>query len=182
MDELRTRKYRRWFDAADVDGDSAITRQDVVMMSERYVRARGIAADSPQAQRMYDTMNGFWESVIAPADADKDGRVTSAELTRAFAATFTDRARYPEELAPIADRFFDLADGDGDDSLSRTEFTHIFGSTGRATDAECAEVFDALDLDSSGALSRSEYHRAVSEFFYGNAPDSPANHMFGRLV
>lgn len=182
MKELRVRKYERWFSAADVDGDRAITRQDVVMMSERYVQARGLTPDSPQARQMYDTMNEFWVSVIAPADADKDDRVTSAELTQAFAAAFADRARYPEELAPVADRFFDLADGNGDGAISRNEFTHIFGSTGRATDAECAEVFNALDLDSSGALSRSEYHKAVAEFFYGNDPNSPANHIFGRLM
>ncbi|MGW5866513.1 EF-hand domain-containing protein [Streptomyces sp. NPDC055239] len=182
MDELRTRKYERWFRAADVDGDSAITRQDVVTMSERYVQARGIAPNSPQARQMYETMHGFWESVIAPADADKDDRVTLAEVTQAFAATFTDRAHYPEELAPIADRFFDLADVDGDGAISRTEFTHIFGSTGRAADDECAEVFNALDLDASGSLSRAEYHKAVSEFFYGDDPGSPANHIFGRLA
>jgi Ca2+-binding EF-hand superfamily protein len=181
MDELRQRKYERWFHGADVDGDGAITRQDVVLMSERYLRARDVAPDSAQARRMHDTMRHFWDSVIAPADTDKDDRVTSAEAVRAFTAAFADRARYPEELAPVADRFFDLADADGDDAISRAEFTHIFGSTGRAADDECAAVFDALDLDGSGALSRTEYHRAASEFFYGNDPDAPANHLFGRL-
>ncbi|MGW5736672.1 MULTISPECIES: EF-hand domain-containing protein [Streptomyces] len=182
MDELRKRKYERWFGAADVDGDGAITRHDVVVMSERYVRARGIAPDSPQAQQMYDTMHQFWDAVIAPVDADKNDRVSAAELTQAFDATFTDRARYTEELAPVADRFFDLADSDGDGAISLIEFTHIFGSTGRAADEECAEVFRALDLDASGALSRSEYHKAASEFFYGDDPHAPANHIFGRLA
>lgn len=97
------------------------------------------------------------EPPLAPADADKDDRVTLTELTRAFDVTFADRSRYPEELAPVADRFF--------------------------ADDECAEVFNALDLDASGALSRSEYHKAVSaEFFYGDDPGSPANHIFGRLA
>ncbi|WP_055565303.1 EF-hand domain-containing protein [Streptomyces atriruber] len=182
MNELRKRKYERWFRAADVDGDGAITRQDVVIMSERCLQARGIPPDSPQGMQMHETMNRFWESVIAPSDSDKDDRVTSAELTEAFAVTFADRARYAEELAPVADRFFDLADGDGDGAISLTEFTHIFGSTGRAADEECAEVFDALDLDASGALSRAEYHEAASEFFYGDDPGSPANHLFGRLA
>ncbi|MEU3742428.1 calcium-binding protein [Streptomyces sp. NPDC032198] len=163
MNELRKRKYERWFRAADVDGDGAISRQDVVMMGERYVQAKGIPSDSPQARQTYDTMHGFWESVIAPADADKDERVTSAGVAQAFAATFTDRARYPEELAPVADRFFDLADSDSDGAISLTEFT-------------------ALDLDASGSLSRAEYHQAASEFFYGDDPDSPAIHIFGRLT
>ncbi|MEU6819353.1 EF-hand domain-containing protein [Streptomyces atriruber] len=85
---------------------------------------------------MYETMHGFWESVVAPADG----------------------------------------------AISRTEFTHIFGSTGRAADDERAEVFNALDLDASGALSRVEYRKAVSEFFHGDGPGSPANHIFGPLT
>ncbi len=43
-------------------------------------------------------------------------------------------------------------------------------------------MFNALDLDASGALSRAEYHKATSEFFYGDDPDSPANHIFGHLA
>ncbi|MEU6672700.1 EF-hand domain-containing protein [Streptomyces sp. NPDC046853] len=182
MNELRKRKYERWFRAADVDGDGAITRQDVVMMSDRYLRARSISQGAPEVGLMHDTMHQFWESVIAPADADKDDRVTLAEAIQAFDVTFADRARYMEELAPVADRFFDLADADGDGAISLAEFTHIFGSTGRAPDEECAEVFNALDLDASGALTRAEYHKAASEFFYGDDPDSPAIHIFGRLA
>ncbi|MFF3445237.1 EF-hand domain-containing protein [Streptosporangium sp. NPDC002721] len=79
------------------------------------------------------------------------------------------------------ERWFRAADVDGDGAISLTEFTRIFGSTGRAGDDECAEVFNALDLDASGALSRAEYHKAASEFFYGDDPGSPANHIFGRL-
>ncbi|MEV0391354.1 EF-hand domain-containing protein [Nonomuraea sp. NPDC050643] len=182
MSELRTRKYERWFHAADLDGDGAITRQDVVLMGERYLQARSIPPDSLQAREMHETLHRFWESVLAPADAVKDDKVTSAEVVQTFTTTFADRTRYPEELAPVADRFFDLADGDGDGAISLTEFIHIFGSTGRAGDDEVAEVFNALDLDTSGALSRAEYHKASSEFFYGDDPESPANHIFGRLA
>lgn len=182
MNELRKQKYERWFRAADIDNDGAITQQDIALMSERYIQARGIPFGSPQAQQMGETMQRLWESVIAPADTDMDDRVTSTELTQAFAAAFADRARYTEDLAPVADCFFDLADSDGDGTISLAEFTHIFGSTGRAADSECAEVFNALDLDSSGFLSRDEFHKATSEFFYGDDPNSPANHIFGRIA
>lgn len=42
-------------------------------------------------------------------------------------------------------------------------------------------MFDQLDLEGPRALSRSEYHRALREFLYGNDPAAPANHLFGRL-
>ncbi|WP_314616086.1 hypothetical protein [Streptomyces stackebrandtii] len=39
-----------------------------------------------------------------------------------------------------------------------------------------------MDRDGSGALDRAEFHRALTEFFYGNDPDAPANHLFGRIA
>lgn len=39
-----------------------------------------------------------------------------------------------------------------------------------------------MDRDGSGALNRAEFHQAVAEFFYGNDPQAPANHLFGRVV
>ncbi|MCF6469262.1 calcium-binding protein [Nonomuraea sp. MG754425] len=181
MSELRERKYERWFRAADVDGDGAVTRQDTVLMSERYAEARGLAPDSPQAHAINELMHRFWSFVVAPADTDQDDKVTLEEMTRAFTETFADRVHYPEQLAPIADRYFELADADRDGVISLAEFTHIFATTGRAPADECAEVFEQLDLDASRGLSRAEYHRAVGEFFYGDDPESPANHLFGRL-
>ncbi len=71
-------------------------------------------------------------------------------------------------------RFFDAADADGDGVITLPEFTHIFGATAGASEAVCAATFTQLDLDTSGGLSRAEYLKAVTAYFYGVDPTSPA--------
>ncbi|MFD3503274.1 hypothetical protein [Streptomyces sp. NPDC058678] len=58
----------------------------------------------------------------------------------------------------------------------------MFDSVAGVPGEDCAAVFAALDRDGSGALDRAEFHQAVTEFFYGNDPDAPANHLFGRVA
>jgi Ca2+-binding EF-hand superfamily protein len=160
---VRDLKYRQWFRSADVDGDGVITRRDVRLMGERYVAARDAAQQAATAHRLVEGLEAFWTSVIAPMDQDGDGKVDLREMTE-------------------ADCYFDLIDLDGDDRIDLKEFTEIFSLTGNVSSQDCAAVFGALDLDGSGGLDRAEYHRAVAEFFFGDDPDAPAVHLFGRIT
>lgn len=179
-DDIRARKFRRWFEAVDADDDGAITRNDMTVMSERYIAARNASSASSDAQQLTKALDGLW-AIIGTADRDGDGRVSFAEMLAVLEPATRDPGLYPEQFGQIGDLFFELADADGDGKIGLDEFTHIFGSTGRASGDECAEVFDQLDLDASRGLSRSEYHTALREFLYGNDPGAPANHLFGRL-
>ncbi|MEU9256142.1 EF-hand domain-containing protein [Streptomyces sp. NPDC048270] len=71
-------------------------------------------------------------------------------------------------------------DQDGDGKVDQAEFQQMFDSVAGVPGGDCVAVFAALDRDGSGALDRAEFHQAVTEFFYGNDPDAPANHLFGR--
>lgn len=178
---IRERKFRRWFDALDVDDSGTITRRDLTLMSERYAAARNVSAEAPEAQRLTAALDGLWTGLIGSADRDGDGHVTFAEMLAVLEPATADPALYPEQFGQLGELFFELADADGDDRIDLAEFTHIFGATGRAPGDECKEVFDRLDSDASRALSRPEYHKALREFLYGNDPAAPANHLFGRL-
>lgn len=178
--DIRARKFRRWFEAVDADDDGAITRNDMTVMSERYIAARGASSESSQAQQLTSALDGLWQ-VIGTADRDGDGRVSLDEMLAVLEPATRDPEHYPEQFGQIGEFFFALADTDGDDKIDLDEFTQIFGATGRASGEECSEVFDQLDLEGPRALSRSEYHRALREFLYGNDPAAPANHLFGRL-
>jgi Ca2+-binding EF-hand superfamily protein len=180
--DLQDLKYRQWFRGADVDGDGAITRQDVLLMGERYIAARGAAAQSPTAHRLTEELDAFWRHVIAPMDQDGDGKVDLREMTEGFRRALTDADLYPQQIQRVADCYFDLVDLDGNGQIDQSEFEQIFGLAGNLPFEDCAAVFAALDLDGSGALDRSEFHQALAEFFYGNDPDAPANHLFGRVT
>lgn len=181
MSALQDRKYRQWFRGADVDGDGIITRQDVLLMSERYIAARG-ASQSATAARLNQELDAFWTHVIAPMDQDGDGKVDLREMTEGFRRALTDPALYPQQIQLVADCYFDLIDLDGNDKIDQEEFQQIFGLAGNLPFEHCAAVFTALDLDGSGTLDRTEFHQALAEYFYGNDPDAPANHLFGKVA
>ncbi|MFC8721945.1 EF-hand domain-containing protein [Kitasatospora sp. NPDC057198] len=181
MTALRERKYGQWFRGADVDGDGFITRRDVLLMSERYLAARGVAVDSAAARPLTGQLDGFWTNVIAPMDQDGDGRVDLREMTEGFGRALADPALYGQQVGPVADCFFDLVDLDGNGRIDRSEFQLMFDAVAAVPGGDCAEVFAALDADGSGGLDRDEFHRALLEFFYGDDPNAPANHLFGRL-
>ncbi|MED7931313.1 EF-hand domain-containing protein [Nonomuraea sp. LP-02] len=181
MTTLQDRKYRQWFRGADVDGDGVITRQDVLLMAERYITARA-ASQSPTAHRLTHELDAFWTQVIAPMDQDGDGKIDLREMTEGFRRALTDPGLYPQQIQLVADCYFDLIDLDGDDRIDQEEFQQIFGLAGNISFEHCAEVFTALDLNGSGTLDRAEFHQALAEYFYGNDPDAPANHLFGRVA
>ncbi|MEV3981651.1 EF-hand domain-containing protein [Nonomuraea sp. NPDC049758] len=182
MTRLQNLKYGQWFKGADVDGDGFITQRDVRMMSERYIAVRGAAPDSETARLLTERMDAFWTHVIAPMDRDGDGKVDLREMTEGFRQALTDRALYPAQIEPVTNCFFDLADLNGDGWIDQTEFQQMFDSVGGVPGDDCAAVFAALDRDGSGVLDRAEFHQAVTEFFYGDDPDAPANHLFGRVA
>lgn len=179
---VRDLKYRQWFRGADVDGDGVITSRDVRMMGERYVAARDAAQLPATARRLVEGLEAFWAGVIEPMDQDGDGKVDLREMTEGFKRALADRTLYPQQVGPVADCYFDLIDLDGDDRVDRAEFGEIFGLAGNVSPEDCAAVFDALDLDGSGWLDRAEFHRALAEFFYGDDPDAPAVHLFGKIT
>ncbi|MGW4141746.1 EF-hand domain-containing protein [Streptomyces mirabilis] len=170
----------QWFRGADVDGFS--TQRDVRMMSERYLAARGTAPDSATGRLLTEGMDGFWTNVLAPKDQDGDGKVDLREMTEGFRRVLTDPALYPERIEPVTNCFFDPVDLNGDGKIDQAEFQQMFDSVVGVPGEDCAAVFAALDRDGSGALDRAEFHQAITEFFYGNDPNAPANHLFGRVV
>ncbi|MFF6804027.1 EF-hand domain-containing protein [Streptomyces sp. NPDC012616] len=182
MTALQDLKYAQWFRGADVDGDGFITHRDVRMMSERYIGARSVAPDSTTARMLTDGMDGFWTNVIAPMDQDGDGKVDLREMTEGFRRVLTDPALYPEQIEPVTNCFFDLVDLNADGKIDQAEFKQMFGAVAGVPSEDCAAVFAALDQDGTGALDRAEFHQAVTEFFYGNDPNAPANHLFGRIA
>ncbi|MFJ7063168.1 EF-hand domain-containing protein [Streptomyces microflavus] len=182
MTALQDLKYGQWFRGADVDGDGFITQQDVRMMSERYIAARNTAPDSATARQLTEGLDRFWTNVIAPMDQDGDGKIDLREMTEGFKRALTDPALYPQQIEPVTNCFFDLVDLNADGTIDQTEFKQMFNSVAAVPGADCAAVFNALDRDGSGALDRTEFHQALTEFFYGNDPDAPANHLFGTVT
>ncbi|WP_407652784.1 EF-hand domain-containing protein [Amycolatopsis cynarae] len=64
---------------------------------------------------------------------------------------------------------FDIVDGDGDNTISKSEFKQLLDVWGVSA-PDAMATFMRLDTDGDGVISRHEYIRAIREFFY--SPDT----------
>lgn len=134
------------FGKLDTDGDGRISKAE--------------AAVQPRFAERFDTMDANKDGVIdrtdrelrgkqrrdawfAKADADKDGKLTRAEIDQADVAR---RAEFQQRLQARMDERFAASDANKDGRLSRDE----------VKDSRLAGRFDALDTNKDGVLSKDE--------------------------
>jgi Ca2+-binding EF-hand superfamily protein len=134
------------FRKLDADGDGKVSRAE--------------AAADPTFAGRFDTLDANKDGVIdrvdrelrgqqrrdawfAKADADKDGKLTRAEIDQAHAAR---RAEAGQRMQARMDERFATADANKDGRLSREE----------VKEGRLADRFDALDADKDGFLSKDE--------------------------
>ncbi|WP_416968172.1 EF-hand domain-containing protein [Streptomyces sp. 4F14] len=115
-------------------------------------------------------------------DTDHDGRVSLEEFRDALASGLADSPEnYRRSVGPAADLYFTLADRDGDDLLSETEFSRLYHGAFGLPRTVTRQAFAHLDTDGSGFLTREQYQQRVIEYLCLDDPDAPGNWLFGPL-
>ncbi|MFI0370429.1 EF-hand domain-containing protein [Actinomadura sp. 1N219] len=180
MEGVRELKYRRWFHALDIDNDGAITRQDAHLLAERLTGLTNPRRPS-QAQRLSEAAANAWDRVIGRFDHNFDSRVEEEEMVATLRQTLTTRDSYSQQLQPIIDAYFDLVDTDRDGAIGPDDYARVYQAATHNRAEDGAEIFDYLDLEGRGTVSREQFHRAFTEFFYSDNPNARANNLLGRL-
>jgi Ca2+-binding EF-hand superfamily protein len=174
--ELQRRKTALVFTAMDVDGDGFLAREDFAALAARWTENRGLEAESPEGQRLVAIMMGWWETLLAASDTDRDDRVTLEEVLVVV-------DQLADDLVPVAvtaAAMFEAVDADGDRRISAAEYRELIETwTGTATDTD--EVFPLLDLDGDGHLSEEEFIKLWTEFWAGDDPNAAGTWVFGRF-
>ncbi|MFD3548238.1 EF-hand domain-containing protein [Streptomyces sp. NPDC058655] len=173
---FQQRKIQGMFDAFDADGDGYLRRGDFEALAARWGRLPGVGPGTELRARVEAVVMGWWEGLVAVADADDDGRVDFDELL-----VLVDRLpSMAGAVTATADTVFDAVDENGDGRISRTEHRRLIETwSGRAVDTD--EVFGLLDLDGDGYLSRAEFAVLWSQFWIGDDPSEPGNLVCGRI-
>ncbi|MEU9105510.1 EF-hand domain-containing protein [Streptomyces xanthophaeus] len=173
---FKQRKIRGMFAAFDVNGDGYLQRDDFEALAVRWGRLPGVEPETELRARVEAVVMGWWEELLAAADADHNGKVDIDEL---FAVV----DRLPamrEAVTATADTLFDAVDENGDGRISRTEHRRLIETWhGRSIDTD--EVFELLDLDGDGHLSRPEFATLWSQFWLSDDPAEPGNLVCGRI-
>lgn len=170
--DFQRRKISGVFAAMDDDGDGLLEREDFAALTARWISIRGAGDDV----RLAEIMMGWWRTLLAASDRDRDERVSLDEVM-----LVVDRLDdIPDAVNGTAEAMFEAIDEDGDGRISAGEYRRLIEAwNGRETDTDA--VFPLLDLDGDGHISKEEFVRLWREFWAGDDPGAPGTWVFGRF-
>ncbi len=172
---LITKKLTRYFQVYDIDDDGRIERSDFERIVENVSLLHGGGATAVALRSAY---MGRWDALRASADMDGDRGVDLDEWLAHWQLTLEDSARARTEAEVITDRLFTVFDLDGDDRIGPAEFADFYGVFGLSVDLS-RSVFEALDTNGDGVLTREELLALSRDFYTGDDVEAPGNFLFG---
>ncbi len=173
---FQRQKIDNVFRAMDDDGDGFLDESDFQALTDRWLAVRGGEPGSPGRADLAEVMMGWWSTLRAAADQDRDDRVTLDEVLLVVDLL----GEMADAVVHTADSMFDAVDEDGDGRVSAQEYRRMIEAwRGEPTDTDA--VFPLLDLDGDGHLSRAEFRVLWTEFWTGDDPAEPGTWVFGSF-
>lgn len=170
--DLQRRKVSGVFRAMDADKDGFLEKSDFEALTARWVRIREGAGEA----RLSAIMMGWWETLLAASDLDRDNEVTLDEVLLVVQRL----GEMTDVVAGTARAMFEAIDEDVDGKISAAEYHQLIEAwAGEPTDTD--EIFPLLDLDGDGYLSEDEFTELWTEFWAGDDENSPGTLVFGRI-
>jgi Ca2+-binding EF-hand superfamily protein len=170
--EFQRRKIAGVFAAMDADGDGYLEESDFAALTARWITIRGTGGRI----RLTTIMMGWWDTLLAASDVDRDDKVTLEEVL-----LVVDRlGAMTTPVVETAEAIFEAVDEDADGRICPDEYNQLIEAwSGRPADTD--EIFHLLDGDGDGRLSKDEFTALWREFWAGDDPDAPGNWIFGRF-
>ncbi|MER5933914.1 EF-hand domain-containing protein [Streptomyces sp. NPDC002054] len=177
--DLRTRKFDRFFDLLDTDGNGFIEPQDWTRTADAFLRSFDHAEESPQAKALHQAYELVHQRICSAMDTDGDGRVSRQEFHAGLHRHVADPALLDRTFRPALDAEFDTADINEDGVLGGAEIQRVWDAWGMSTaDAETATRY--MDQDGDGRISRDEYYTAWREYLISEDPNAPGSFLLGH--
>jgi hypothetical protein len=172
--EFQRRKVAVVFQAMDTDGDGFLTESDFAELTMRWTELRRAAPGTRDHQKLVNIMMGWWETLLAASDQDRDNKVTPDEVL-----LVVDRLPAMLDVVTATARvMFEAIDENADNEITAGEYRQLIEAwTGRATDTD--EVFARLDIDGDGRLTQEDFALLWAEFWAGDDPEAPGTWVFG---
>src|ERR1700710_49853 len=172
--DFQRRKIAGVFHGMDADHNGLLEEADFEALTERWMGIRGWEPGSADHERVRSITMGWWAALLAMSDQDRDDKVTLDEVMLVVDRLDTMDA----EVVATADAMFEAVDEDADGVIAVREHKQAVKAW-KGTDAGVEEVFERLDLDGDGRLSRAEFRELWSDFWRGDDTASPGQWVFG---
>lgn len=175
LSDLQTRKLTRYFQVYDIDDDGRIEASDFARIVEN---VRLLHGEDDAANGLHGAYGRLWGRISEAADVDGDSGVDLDEWLAYWQIALEDDARYESEVQALTDRLFAVFDLDEDGSIGAAEFSDFYGIFGLSVSL-AESVFEALDEDGDGRVTREELRSAGRAFFRSDDVQQPGNLLFG---
>lgn len=170
MHHRRHQKFLHLFEILDHDRSGMIELRDFYQMSQDLAKSRGWSASSSDSKLLQTSLVGLGELLIQKADLNGDRKISQAEWLDCF--------EHPRIDYDFANFFLEILDIDHDGQITLNELRSFYQTYG--IDSQSIEgVFDNLEPDQDGALSRENVKTIFSQFLYSDDLQAPGNWIFG---
>ena len=181
LSDLQKRKFTRYFNAYDADGNGVLEGQDFELHAGKVVAARNAEPGSPTYNWAYNKWMKVWGRIQQFADTNRDNQVSLDEWFASHEAEAQLDLPYwkvPEQGGITSIEFlFDVIDLDDNGEISWKEYS-LFLNAYEVDWNLHEEIFQKLDLNGDGVISRDEWVVLADQFF-GDDPDAPGNWVLG---
>ncbi|MFD9049688.1 EF-hand domain-containing protein [Streptomyces zaomyceticus] len=174
--EFQRDKLVNMFRAFDADDNGYLDEHDFQALAERWKGLPRVSPGSELAVRVDTVVLGWWDHLAANVDTNKDGKVDLDEILAMVDLLPTMR----EVVAATAETVFDAVDENGDGRISPVEHRRLV-DTWHGETVDIADVFDHLDQDRDGYLSRAEFTELWIQFWTSDDPADPGNLLCGPV-
>lgn len=164
------------FNAMDADKDGFLEEADFEALTARWTENRGWVPGSESHTRLTMIMMGWWNTLLAASDLDRDNKITLDEVL----LVVDQLGAMADVVIGTADAMFEAIDEDMDGEISAAEYRQLI-ETWNGCETDTDETFPLLDLDGDGHISKEEFTKLWMEFWAGDDPNSPATWVFGRF-
>jgi Ca2+-binding EF-hand superfamily protein len=178
LTDLQKRKLTRFFNVWDANGDGVITTEDPEQVAQNLAELQELEPGSPEHQRFHSGFMLYQKDFLQAVDVDESGRVTLEEWLTYHEKMLQDKERFERTALMAAEVMFELMDQDRDGRITLEEYGRWMRAF-RIGEDILEKVFQKLDLNESGALSKEEVLQLTREFFFSDDPDAPGNWALG---
>jgi Ca2+-binding EF-hand superfamily protein len=179
LTNLQKRKLTRFFNVWDTNGDGAITAEDPKQVAQNLAKLQGLEPGSPEHERFYSGFMSYQDDFLKTVDVDESGRVTLEEWLAYHEEMLKDEGRFEATALTSIKVMFELMDQNRDGKITLEEYGEWMKAFRIGEQGTTEEVFQKLDLNENGTLSKEEVLQLTREFFYSDDPDARGNWALG---
>ncbi|WP_329459323.1 EF-hand domain-containing protein [Streptomyces sp. NBC_01497] len=173
---FQERKLKGIFAAFDADGDGYLREEDFRALVVRWSRLPGVGPGTELRGRVETLLMGWWAALLEVGDANGDGAIDMSELL----ALVDKLPVMVGSVTATAETVFDAVDANDDGVISPEEHRRLV-ETWNGRPVDMTGVFELLDLNGDGHLSRDEFALLWRQFWMSDDPVEPGNWLCGRF-